>query len=199
MRSTLITIFAVALLVISLGMQQSGQATLPQGHPPVAMPDQPAGPTETEADPADVASIESIITAYYDVISGEAGQPRNWDRFHSLFAPEARFVTVRTVRDRTSSITLTPQQFAEFNQKYFERGGYYEREIHKRIDAYGKVAHVFSTYESRHNLAETHPYSRGINSIQLISNGTRWWIVSIMWDYERPDDNPIPAEYLPAS
>ena len=199
MRSTLITIFAVALLVISLGMQQSGQATLPQGHPPVAMPDQPAGPTETEADPADVASIESIITAYYDVISGEAGQPRNWNRFHSLFAPEARFVTVRTVRDRTSSITLTPQQFAEFNQKYFERGGYYEREIHKRIDAYGKVAHVFSTYESRHNLAETDPYSRGINSIQLISNGTRWWIVSIMWDYERPDDNPIPAEYLPAS
>ena len=88
MRSTLITIFAVALLVISLGMQQSGQATLPQGHPPVAMPDQPA--PAPEADPADVESIESIITAYYDVISGEAGQPRNWDRFHSLFAPEAR-------------------------------------------------------------------------------------------------------------
>lgn len=197
MRSMLVLTFAAALLVVALGMQQSDPATLPQGHPPVALPEQPA---ETpEADPADVGSIESIITAYYDAISGEAGQPRDWNRFHSLFAHDARFVTVKTAGGRSSSITLTPQRFAEINQKYFERGGYYEREIHQRVDKFGKVAHVFSTYESRHNLQEPDPYSRGINSIQLISNGERWWIASIMWDYERPEDNPIPAEYLPAS
>jgi len=36
---------------------------------------------------------------------------------------------------------------------------------------------------------------RGINSIQLFYDGSRWWIVSIYWQQESPE-YPIPEKYL---
>jgi hypothetical protein len=74
--------------------------------------------------------------------------------------------------------------------------GFFESEIHRRVERFGAVAHVFSTYESRHARDEK-PFVRGINSIQLVRDGKRWWIASVVWDTERPD-NPIPADYQKA-
>jgi hypothetical protein len=92
---------------------------------------------------------------------------------------------------------ITPQQFAQANRRYFERGGYFERSVHKHVDTFGGIAHVFSTYESRRKANDPKPYSRGINSFQAISSGGRWWIVTIMWDHERADGLRIPPEFLP--
>ena len=186
MTKALIVIAALAGL---LGMQ-GGQPELPPGHPPV---EQEAAPAP--ADPDDVRSVEAVLDAYYASISGPAGQPRDWDRFRSLFMPEARFVTTRAGGDVSVPFMLTPQQFISFNNKYFERGGYFETEVHRQIDTFGTITQVFSTYESRRR-RDAEPYTRGINSIQLISSGTRWWIVTVMWDQERPEENPIPARYL---
>ena len=94
-------------------------------------------------------------------------------------------------------IMLTPEQFVAANRKYFERGGYFERPVYEHVDAFGAVAHVFSSYESRRSADDEKPYSRGINSFQLISSGGRWWIVTILWDYERAHGAPIPPRYLP--
>jgi hypothetical protein len=77
-----------------------------------------------------------------------------------------------------------------------ERDGFFEREIARRTERFGHIAHVFSTYESRHNRADAAPFARGINSIQLLDDGERWWVVTVYWDAERPG-NPIPPEYLP--
>src|SRR5436190_11120186 len=41
------------------------------------------GQTPKPADPKDVSSMDSIMKAIYDVISGEKGKPRDWDRFRS--------------------------------------------------------------------------------------------------------------------
>jgi hypothetical protein len=144
-----------------------------------------------------VISIERIVAAYYDAVSGPAGEERDWNRFRSLFLPEARLMTARVMVDGSKIITLTPDQFIELNATYFERGGYFERQIHSRIDAFGAIAHVTSTYESRRRAEEAAPYSRGVNSMHLLFDGSRWWIAGILWDYERPDDNPLPPEFLP--
>ena len=173
---------------------------VPPGHP--TLPQQPgeSGPSAPQvADPADVASVDALVSAYYEVISGPAGEARDWDRFRSLFLPEARFITAKTISGRSATINLTPEQFIRFNQKYFEGSGYFEAEVNRRTDTFGNIAHVFSTYEARHKLSEPEPYSRGINSIQILGDGRRWWIANVMWDYERPDENPIPPEYLPDS
>jgi hypothetical protein len=196
--------FKSALLIASLltvsyavAVQPGGEG-MPPGHPELPPGHPQTGPQAAPADPADVESIESIISAYYEVISAEKDVERDWGRFLSLFASEGRFVTTRTVGESIATMTLTPQQFIQFNQSYFSSTGYFEVEIHRQVDRFGNIAHIFSTYESKHTAADPEPYSRGINSIQLMSNGERWWIVSVMWDYERPGDNDLPAKYLPA-
>jgi len=215
-----------ALTVCWLTAQQQPSGSnppLPPNHPPVQpqlppnhpqLPQMPANhpdigqqaprdahgaeaePEVPPADPEDVKSIDAIIHAYYDTISGERGKARDWKRLRSLMIPDTRFVTTRPLDNNISMpMICTIAQFIEVNGTYFEKGGYYEREVHRQVDRFGTVAQVFSTYESRRDLRETQPYSRGINSIQLLNDGMRWWIVNVMWDYERADNNPLPEKY----
>jgi hypothetical protein len=142
---------------------------------------------------ADGKSIDSIIRAMYDVISGPAGA-RNWQRFQSLFAPHAMLATVFHKNGQVRQAVMTPDDYVHGSEPYFREHAFYESEIARRTEQFGNIAHVFTTYASRHD-AKGQPFERGINSVELINDGTRWWILTISWDSERPD-NPIPAEYL---
>lgn len=146
--------------------------------------------------PEDVASIDAIIAALYDVISGPAGKVRDWDRFRGLFAPGARLIPTGRRPDGSQVMrTLTPEEYATNIGPQLERGGFFEREIGRKVDQFGGIAQVFSAYDSKRTLADSLPFARGINSIQLLNDGKRWWVVTIFWDSERAG-NPIPAEYL---
>lgn len=172
---------------------------------PVARAQAPAPRTPTAdtlprpaANPADVSSPDAILTALYDVISGPAGARRDWDRFRSLMAPNARLMPTRPQPDGGTALTMwSADDYVRAAGASLERSGFFEREIHRVTESYGNVLHAFSTYESRRtaDLSER-PFSRGINSIQLLRDGARWWVVSIFWDAERPG-NEIPARYLP--
>ena len=150
-----------------------------------------------EANPADVASIEAIVKAVYDVISGEAGQKRDWDRFRSLFHPSARLIP--TGKNPNTGIVgaraLTPDEYIQRSEPFMMKEGFFEKEIAKQTEVYGSIAHVFSTYEAFHKSEETKPFMRGINSIQLLNDGQRWWVMSIYWQAETPE-NPLPEKYL---
>jgi hypothetical protein len=157
----------------------------------------PARPTAPPARPADVASIEATIAALYDVISGAPNQNRDWGRFRSLFTSGARLIVGAPSPDgRVPSRNMTVEEYVVAADPFLKRDGFWEREIARRVERYGNVAHVFSTYESRVKSPDAPPFSRGINSIQLVTNGERWWVVTILWDFDRPG-NPIPPEYLP--
>ena len=148
-----------------------------------------------EARPADVGSLDAIMAAVYDAISGDAGQPRDWDRFRSLFHKDARLIpTGRTKEGVVSASALSPDDYIKRAEPFLMKG-FFEREIARRVEKYGNIAHVFSTYESRHKKDEKQPFARGINSFQLLNDGRRWWIVTIYWQGESPD-NQIPKEYL---
>lgn len=159
-----------------------------------------AGPAAAQEAPAarpqDVESIDAIIAALYDVISGPAGQKRDWQRFHSLFIPGARLIPTGisqqgVVRHRV----MTPEDYAATNGPILEERGFFEREIGRTTEQFGNIAHVFSAYDSKNTLQDPEPFARGINSIQLLHDGTRWFVVSIFWDSER-EANPIPARYI---
>ncbi len=143
---------------------------------------------------SDVSSIDSIITALYATISGPVGQPRDWQRFATLLHPEARLIPTRcpTAGPCTLRI-LTPQGYREVADSFLVSVGFQERELVRRTERYGSIAHAFSSYAS-YRRGETEPFSRGINSIQLFWDGTRWWVLQIYWDAERPG-NPLPAEF----
>lgn len=149
-----------------------------------------------QAEASDVASIDAIITALYDVISGPAGQTRDWARFRSLFVPGARLIpTGRGPDGAAHHRIMTPEEYARNSGPFLERTGFREREIAQRREEFGNIAHVFSTYESHFTDQGQARTARGINSIQLFNDGQRWWVVTIFWDSERPDQ-PIPQKYL---
>lgn len=146
--------------------------------------------------PGDVASMESILAALYQVISGPAGQRRDWDRMRALFFPGARLIPAIYRPDSVPTLRfLSVEDYITLVGPRLESGGFFEREIARRVERYGGVVHVFSTYESRRVASDPAPFARGINSIQLWYDGRRWWVVNIYWEGERPG-NPIPPEYL---
>jgi hypothetical protein len=148
------------------------------------------------ADPKDVASQDALVAALYDVISGPAGQKRNWDRFRSLFLPGARLIPTGIGPDmKGRARVMTPDDYATASGPNLEKNGFFEREISRTSETFGNVTHAFSTYDSKRTAADEKPFARGINSIQLFNDGTRWWVVTVFWDSERKE-NPIPAKYL---
>lgn len=158
---------------------------------------QTATPVPPPARPADVSSLEAIMMAVYDAISGPAGRPRDWDRFRSLFVPGARLIpSVPKKEGGAEARVLTVEDYITRSTPRLERDGFFEREIARKVERFGNIAHVFSTYESRRTREDEQPFARGINSFQLLKDGDRWWVVTIYWDSERAD-NPIPPEYLP--
>jgi hypothetical protein len=141
---------------------------------------------------ADVSTIDSIIPALYASISGGAGEPRQWDRFMTLFHPNAHMVPTRCGATKCVAQFMTPQEYRQRADSLLKTLGFREHELARRTDRFGAIAQVYSSYASfRHS--ETEPFSRGINSFQLFWDGTRWWIMSIVWDDERPD-SPLPKE-----
>ena len=146
---------------------------------------------------ADGDSIDSVVRSVYDVISGPPG-PRNWDRFRSLFAEGARMIPMRkTSAGGMAPVVLTPEQFIERVSANAAKEGFFEHEIGRRVDSFGDIAHVFSAYESR-RAPEEKPFTRGINSFQLVRSGGSWRVVTILWDSER-EGNAIPDRYLKPS
>jgi hypothetical protein len=143
----------------------------------------------------DVETIDGIVRASYETISGPAGQPRQWGRDRTLYSRSAYFVETGVSRSGVGySHGMTYQEYADQAGPELERSGYYEREIGHAVVIFGHIASVMSAWEARTD--EHGPViARGVNSIQLMNDGKRWWITSINWDSERPD-NPIPAALL---
>lgn len=142
---------------------------------------------------ADTDSIDSVIHAVYDVISGPAGT-RDWARFKSLFADGARMIPVRNTPQGATPAVMTPDDYATRAGASFEKTAFYENEVSRKLETFGNIAHAFSTYESRRAPGEK-PFARGINSFQLVKVGNAWKVMTIFWDSERAD-NPLPEKYL---
>ena len=148
-----------------------------------------------QADPADVATLDGIIRAYYEVVSGPAGQPRDWARDSTLHHPEAVVTVVG--RDADGAVVIEPSDLAAYHAQSggLAEAGFFEVEIARETQQHGAVAHVWSTYEWRQT-ADGPVGGRGVNSIQLVWDDARWWIVSWMFD-GRSDAPPVPEAYLP--
>ena len=154
---------------------------------------------KSEAITSDVDSIDAIIAATYDVISGPAEKKRDWNRERSLFYPGARLIPTASVPGR-NDVDLEPQildveGYIARVEPLLEKAGFFETEIARQTEQFGRIAHVWSTYESRHHPNDPAPFMRGINSFQLFNDGKRWWILSIYWQHESPE-HPVPEKYL---
>ncbi len=148
------------------------------------------------ANPEDVKSIDAIIAALYNVISGPAGEARNWNRMRSLFLPEGKLVAAgQRPTGEVVKRVMTVEDYITTSGPFLEKNGFFETEVSRQQQVYGHIAHCFSTYESRKTATDAQPFMRGINSIQLYYDGKRWWILTVFWQPETKD-LPLPKEYL---
>jgi len=192
--------FSLLLLCIALDLTTTAAAQIAEQPQAVELP--PQVPMFTPADlaakvpaakPEDVQSMDAILSAIYDVISGPAGG-RDWNRFRSLFLPQARFTEVSTGPNGSKAVlTWSVDEFVRDAGVVFSKEPFYEKAIVNRPESFGSITQVFSSYASRRSVTDT-PFERGINSIQLLNDGKRWWVQSILWDSERPG-NPLPAKF----
>ncbi|HEX9150091.1 MAG TPA: hypothetical protein VF958_13090 [Thermoanaerobaculia bacterium] len=154
--------------------------------------------------PPDAASVDAIVSALYGSVSHPSDAPPDFDRLRRIFLYVGMLVPPKTPEAADFTV-MDVDQFSERYEKSVAarkaKGepplGFFEREVSRRADCFGNICQIFSTYESRHAPADPTPFQRGINSIQLLRDGNRWWIASVVWDAERPD-NPVPAQYLPS-
>jgi hypothetical protein len=144
----------------------------------------------------DVQTEDGIVEALYSVISGPAGQKRDWDRMRFLFSPEAHLVAVGHRKNGTVyRIPMTVDGYVQQSGPYLETRGFFEREVARRRENFGGLTELWSTYESREKLDDKKPFERGVNSIQLVNDGKRWWIVSLAWQGE-DSQTTLPKKYL---
>jgi hypothetical protein len=201
MRATVF--FALSALVMSFAVQQAGAADgpIPPSPVPGSIDAHPEWPTAKNR--GDVDTVEHLISSLYDVISGPAGKPRDWERFRSLFLPDGRLVVIRADAPangnqparKSDAVVRTPDVYVERNDPYFKTNGFFERGIANRVEEFGNLVQVWSTYESRHAMTDPAPFARGINSIQIVHAQGRFWLTSIAWDDERPGLT-LPEKYL---
>ena len=144
----------------------------------------------------DFSTIDAVVKSLYVYISGDAGDKRDWDSFKSLFLPGGMLrASVRAQNGTIRLVEMTPDRYVELNAPVMEKTPFWEREIHRTTEQFGDIANVFSTYASSAT-KDGDPFQRGINAIQLRFDGTRWWIISVLWQGETKD-TPLPKQFLP--
>ena len=184
---------ALLLLIAALAAPAAARNNPQTAAPP---PAQPVNFNVPAAADKDVASVDAIVTALYDVISGPVGQARDWNRLRSLFVPEGRMMPVGERPNGSVGMRLLQvNDYVALSGALLVEKGFHERELARRTEQFGHIAHVFSTYEGK--LEGESEGMRGINTLQLMHDGRRWWIVSLMWEAESPTLK-LPAQYLPA-
>ncbi len=188
------------VLCLSLAGPALAQDAKPAEQPAKAEAQQPAPADPSAAIPAarpeDVKSLDAIVAALYDVISGDAGVQRDWNRFRSLFYPGARMIPSgkNAKTGKVGARIASPEAYIQANESFLEREGFHELELGRHVDSYGTLSQVFSAYEARKKKSDEKPFLRGINSIQLLNDGSRWWVLTLAWAPETPD-NPLPERF----
>jgi hypothetical protein len=139
----------------------------------------------------DVSSIDSILAAMYDVISGPAG-PRDWNRFRNLYHAKAYMGAIYNKPDGTMGYrTFTPEEYIVRSTPFMNEKSFYEKELGREVMHFKNLISVFSAYQYE----TPDKKQRGINSVQLIFSENRWWISCVIWE-EESKDNPLPEFIL---
>lgn len=176
MKKLVITLF-ISLISLSINAQESTEKVIDYS--------------------SHVKTLDSIISSLYTVISGEKGEARDWALFKYLFKPDAKLIPSGKDKKGVYKVRyMKPDDYIKSSGKWLVDNGFFEKEIHRKVDAFGNIAQVFSTYEAFKSESDEKPFMRGINSIQLFYDGLRWWIVNIYWTQESKEKQ-IPNTYLP--
>jgi len=138
-------------------------------------------------------TLDDLVKALDDAVSGPANKDRTCLRQVTL--PEARLSPIH----KEDSGSFAPRMLTvdDWINTVAKRGSdaFYEVQVKVKTESYGHVAHLWSTYEIRPTL-DGKATVTGINSIQAVFDGTRWRVLSILWE-PSTTAGPVPEKYQP--
>jgi hypothetical protein len=170
--------------------------TIPAGTAAQEAADATSRPPSAEVD---LQSIGGVLTALYGAVQRPPGEGFRWDLLRAVAHPEAVMIP-STEQQGGQMVVMSVEEFIAWGDEFAGGGGpddpgFAEEEIARRVERYGDVAQVFSTYQA-HFWDDDEILARGINAITLVWNEGRWWLTAIAWD-EEVGAGPIPDAYLP--
>lgn len=175
------TLLVVAVLVHAgashARMTLPGEGNADGGGKPLS---RPAADNATDAP-------EAVVIALYDHLSFVSGERMDRNRVRPLFAPDARIVFAGRRPDGSPGArTFSLETFLDFATPVGDTASRQEKELWRRVERFGNIAHVFSAYELSFTTdgASEPVVRRGVNSVQLRHDGSTWRIVSLLWDVE---------------
>jgi hypothetical protein len=128
----------------------------------------------------DVSTIDGIMKAYYEVVSGPAGIAVDIERDRSLHHPDAWVAISYMDKEGLPRVrVMSLEQFHGDNKPRTE--GFWEREISREVKRKGNMAQVWSHKEISRT-PEGEAFEKGVNNITLFYDGNRWWIMGWMID-----------------
>ena len=200
-RAAFFLIFVATMIAPQLRAQAPAAAPEPAAQAPAASaPATPAPAASEPVTPETAATclpsttLDELVKALDDAVTGPANKDRTCMK--ALLLPEARLSPMN--KGKGGSLEPHIETVDEWIDSVRKRGKMmlYEHQVKVSSDTYGRIAHLWSTYELHISKPDGKPYARGINSIQAVFDGVHWRVLEILWQAETPAE-PVPEKYLP--
>jgi hypothetical protein len=130
----------------------------------------------------DVSSVDHIVNGYFDVLSGKADTPRDWDRFRSLFIPDGRFINIHTMRGpHQIPAVFDLQRFTDMLKVNLAKADIEEHPIKIEIHPAGNLTQAIVTSEA--HIGRSPRATRFLFTFELLKDVDRYWIVEVTSQY----------------
>ncbi|SCZ00860.1 nuclear transport factor 2 family protein [Alkaliphilus peptidifermentans] len=127
--------------------------------------------------------IQYAIDKFYKIISGSAGERRNWNEFKSLFFSEDSSLASMKYNADKECITkgMDVESYIVGLCDFLKSNDFYEYGFNYEIKVIGSIASVYSEYAAKRKKEDSNIIKSGVNLVQLIHNGHEWKIHSMLW------------------
>ena len=144
---------------------------------------------EEAAEAPDLATVDGVVAALYQAVSFAPGSEPDWASLRTLLLPNA--VIAQPVRGSDEVELLSVDAFIgrfkeDLDNFKMRETGFWETVARVEKTGFGRIAHCFVVFEPRTDPSSAEPAGRGVDSIELIRTGGRWWIAAITTEHERP-------------
>jgi hypothetical protein len=127
--------------------------------------------------------IKKLIDNFYSIISGKEEEERDWNSFRTLFYGNAHLTSTRfNSNNECIAIPKDVESYISGLDKFLKSNEFYEYGFNYEISIIGNISQVHSEYEAKKSLKDNNPIKKGVNLVQLINDGHRWRIVSMLWE-----------------
>lgn len=131
------------------------------------------------------SDFRDYTSKLYEIIS-TPWPNRDWQSERELYHPDARLVRTGLNEDGSSfAKVMSLDEFIENADELLANVEFSETEMRHEARIFGNVAQVASIYEKTYKTDMEKSHGRGINFFNLIYDGSKWLIMSVVWDNER--------------